>query len=107
MVGALFDTNILIDQRNTVPLAREEIARFEDRTISIIWMEVMVGADAELIEPTRPVLDCFKLIALNDESTNRAVALRRAHRIKLPDAKPSGRLLVTRNAKGFQRTARK
>ena len=44
MVGALFDTNILIDHLNAIPQAREEIGRFESRAISIItWMEVMVG----------------------------------------------------------------
>ena len=53
MVGALFDTNILIDHLNAVPHAREEIGRFESRAVSIItWMEVMVGANDDLIEPT-------------------------------------------------------
>ena len=54
MVSALFDTNILIDHLNAIPQAREEIGRFENRAVSIItWMEVMVGADADLVEPTR------------------------------------------------------
>ncbi|MCO5963335.1 DUF5615 family PIN-like protein [Sinorhizobium meliloti] len=67
----------------------------------------MVGADAELVEPTRRFLDGFETIALNDEIANRAVTLRRAHRIKLPDAviwataQTAGRLLVTRNTKDF------
>ena len=106
MVGALFDTNILIDHLNAIPEAREEIERFENRAISIItWMEVMVGANADLVEPTRLFLEGFKVIALDDEIANRAVALRRAHRIKLPDAviwataQTAGRLLVTRNIK--------
>lgn len=108
MVGALFDTNILIDYLNAVPQAREEIKRFESRAISIItWMEVMVGASADLVEPTRRFLDGFEVIALDDEIANRAVTLRRAHRIKLPDAviwataQTAGRLLVTRNTKDF------
>ncbi|MBK1665016.1 VapC toxin family PIN domain ribonuclease [Rhodospirillum rubrum] len=108
MVGALFDTNILIDHLNALPEAREEIERFESRAISIItWMEVMVGARADLIEPTRLFLDGFKVIALDDEIAKRAVDLRRAHRIKLPDAviwataQTTGRLLVTRNTKDF------
>lgn len=108
MVGALFDTNILIDHLNAVPQAREEIERFDNRAISIItWMEVMVGAGGELIEPTRRFLAGFEVIALDDEIAGRAVALRRAHRIKLPDAViwatalTSGRLLVTRNRKDF------
>lgn len=108
MVGALFDTNILIDHLNAVPQASEEIGRFESRAISIItWMEVMVGANADLMEPTRRFLEGFEVIAFDDEIANRAVALRRAHRIKLPDAviwaaaETTGRLLVTRNAKDF------
>lgn len=108
MVGALFDTNVLIDHLNALPQARTELDRFENRAISIItWMEVMVGAEADLVEPTRRFLDGFDVIALNDEIANRAVALRRAHRIKLPDAviwataQTAGRLLVTRNTKDF------
>lgn len=108
MVGALFDTNILIDHLNAVPQAREEIERFEDRAISIItWMEVMVGASADLIEPTRLFLDGFKVISLHDGIANRALALRRTYRIKLPDAviwataQTAGCLLVTRNTKDF------
>jgi predicted nucleic acid-binding protein len=108
MVGALFDTNILIDHLNAVPQAREEIERFENRAISIItWMEVMVGADADLVEPTRRFLEGFEVIALDDQIADRAVELRRAHRIKLPDAviwataQTTGWLLVTRNTKDF------
>lgn len=108
MVGALFDTNILIDHLSAVPQAREEIERFESRAISIItWMEVMVGASADLVEQTRRFLEGFKVIALDDEIANRAVALRRAHRIKPPDAviwataQTAGRLLVSRNTKDF------
>ena len=108
MVGALFDTNILIDHLNAVPHAREEIGRFESQAISIVsWMEVMAGADGELVEPTRRFLDGFTVIALDDEIALRAVELRRAHRIKLPDAviwataQTTGRLLVTRNTRDF------
>mgnify|MGYP001238889619 CR=1 FL=1 len=108
MVGALFDTNILIDHLNAVPEARNEIERFDSRAVSIItWMEVMVGAGAELIEPTRLFLEGLKVIALDDDIANRAVELRRAHRIKLPDAviwataQVTLRLLVTRNTKDF------
>ncbi len=108
MVGALFDTSILIDHLNGVPEARDEIARFEGRAISIItWMDVMVGAPAHVAEPTRRFLDGFTVMALDDAIASRAVALRQAHRIKLPDAviwataQVSGRLLVTRNTQDF------
>ena len=67
----------------------------------------MVGANDDLVEPTRRFLDGFKIIALDDEIARRAVQLRRAHRIKLPDAviwataQTTARLLVTRNTKDF------
>ncbi len=108
MVGALFDTNILIDHLNGVPQARDEIGRFESRAVSIItWMEVMVGADDDLAEPTRRFLEGFEVIPLDDSIANRAVSLRRAHRMKLPDAviwasaQTTGRILVTRNTRDF------
>ena len=67
----------------------------------------MVGADDDLIEPTRRFLEGFKVVALNDEIADRAVTLRRAHRLKLPDAviwataQTAGRLFVTRDTKDF------
>jgi len=110
MVGALFDTNILIDHLNAVPEAREEIGRFESRAVSVItWMEVMVGARSDLVEATRRFLEGFEVLPLDDGIANRAVELRRTHRIKLPDAviwataQTAGRLLVTRNTKDFPR----
>jgi predicted nucleic acid-binding protein len=108
VVGALFDTNILIDHLNAVPQARAEIERFEDRAISIVtWMEVMVGADDEVADATRRFLEGFSVIELDNTVAQRAVALRRGHRIKLPDAviwataQVTGRLLVTRNIRDF------
>lgn len=108
MVGALFDTNILVDYLNAVPQARKEIDRYADRAISsITWMEVMVGATPEVMEPTRRFLDGFQLIELDSRIAEHAVAIRRTHRIKLPDAiiwataQIGERLLVTRNTKDF------
>ncbi len=108
MVGALLDTNILIDHLNAVPPARAEIARYDDRAISIItWMEVMVGAKEELADATRRFLEGFEVVDLKEPIAERAVALRRQYRIKLPDAiiwataQTTGRLLVTRNTKDF------
>ncbi|MCO6048405.1 type II toxin-antitoxin system VapC family toxin [Mesorhizobium sp. RP14(2022)] len=111
MVGALFDTNILIDHLNGIPQARLELGRYDAPAISIVsWMEVMVGATPDLADPTRRFLEGFKLIALDSTIAERAVALRRAYRIKLPDAivwasaQTSGFLLVTRNIKDFPPT---
>ena len=108
MVKALFDTNILIDYLGGVKQARHELERFEDKAISVItWMEVMVGTTPETKAGTRAFLADFAHLAINDLVAERAVVLRQAKRIKLPDAivwataQTSDRLLVTRNTKDF------
>lgn len=110
MVNALFDTNILIDFLNGVPQARDEIARYAGKSISIItWMEVMVGAGKEVETPTRDYLGSFDVIPLDDKVADRAVKLRREHGVRLPDAivwasaDVHALLLVTRNTKDFGR----
>jgi predicted nucleic acid-binding protein len=108
MVKALLDTNVLIDFLNGAPEARREIELYDDAAISIIsWMEVMVGASEALTEPTKAFLARFDVVGLDSQVAETAVALRRAHRIKLPDAivwasaRAHGRLLVTRDNKDF------
>jgi predicted nucleic acid-binding protein len=108
VVKALFDTNILIDYLNAIPEAAAELQLYEDRAISIItWMEVMVGAEDRLSKATRAFLDGFTTVELRSDVADKAVQLRRSHRIKLPDAiiwataLVDGRLLVTRNTKDF------
>jgi len=108
MVKALFDTNILIDYLNAVPEARDELLRYEQRSISIItWMEVLIGARPEHSAATRGFLNGFDVIALDGSIAESAVRLRQEHRIKLPDAiiwasaEVHAMLLVTRNTKDF------
>ena len=105
---ALLDTNILIDFLRGVPAARDELNRYEDKAISIVtWMEVMAGAPILAERATRDFLDGFALIELNETVAERAVTLRRKHRLKLPDAivwasaQVQAMLLVTRDTKGF------
>jgi predicted nucleic acid-binding protein len=112
MVKALFDTNILIDFLNAIPHAREEMAKYDEKAISIIsWMEMMVGADAEVVEHTRPFLDTFTVVALTKDVAERAVGFRRTRGVKLPDAivwasaDVHSMLLVTRNTKDFGKDA--
>ena len=108
MVKALFDTNILVDYLNAVPQARAEFQRYTEKAISIItWMEVLVGADGDLEAPTRHFLNSFDIVPVDEPIAERAVGLRRSHRIKLPDAiiqataEKSGRVLITRNSRDF------
>lgn len=108
MVKALFDTNILIDHLNNVDEAGKELRRYDDKAVSIItWMEVMVGAAPEVEVATRKFLKNFHVIALDDYVAEMAVALRRQHKMKLPDAiiwasaRANSMLFVTRNVKDF------
>lgn len=106
---ALFDTCILIDYLNGRSDARDELARYDDKAISLItWMEVMVGATTENEAMTRRWLDtAFRLIDVTHEISEHAVMTRKVHRIRLPDAiiyataVTTNRLLVTRNTKDF------
>ncbi|WP_349436513.1 type II toxin-antitoxin system VapC family toxin [Pararhizobium sp. A13] len=108
MVKALFDTNILIDYLNGVPQARDELALYEERAISIIsWMEVVTGAREEVEQATRAFLASFDVIGLTAPIADLAVNVRRKRRSKLPDAiieasaAVHSMLLVTRNTKDF------
>jgi predicted nucleic acid-binding protein len=111
MVEVLFDTNILIDYLNGVPEARTELAGHDDMAISTIsWIEVMVGATPGTESLTRSFLERFVLVPLDETVSERAVLLRRTHRLKLPDAialasaQISGRMFVTRDAKDFAKS---
>ena len=108
MVGALFDTNILIDYLQGIAAAKTEYDRYDDRAISVItFMEVLVGAPASAEAGTRAFLNSFVLVALDNIVAERAIATRKQHRVKLPDAvvwasaHVQGRLLVTRNTKDY------
>jgi hypothetical protein len=109
MVRALFDTNIVIDHLRGLSQARDEIRRHEDKAISVVtWMEVMVGATPTLLHATQSFLEGFRVIDLDKEIAERAVTLRRRHRIRLPDAsvwasaQVHSMLLVTRDARDFR-----
>jgi predicted nucleic acid-binding protein len=108
MVKALFDSNILIDQLLGIAEARREIARYDDKAISIVtWIELLVGATPANSAGVKAFLESFHTVELNQAVAEEAAALRRAHRMKLPDAvvwasaRIDGRLLVTRKTKDF------
>ncbi|MDZ7784069.1 MAG: type II toxin-antitoxin system VapC family toxin [Halioglobus sp.] len=105
---ALLDTNILLDYLNGIEAARKEIQRYTQSLISpVSWMEVMVGVAAEQAPVVRSFLAGFQQIVINQEVAELAVAIRREHRIRLPDAiiwasaRSESALLVTRNSKDF------
>ena len=105
---ALFDTNILIDYLRGIPAARDELARYQDKAISVItWMEVLVGASPAIAAATRRWLDGFVLIGVDAPVAERAVSLRKVHSVKLPDAivwasaQVHAMLLITRDTRDF------
>ena len=105
---ASFDTNILVDYLNGVAGAKTELARFDERVISVVtWMEVMVGAEPEEEGPIREFLGGFEVAPIDSSVAEEAVKLRRERRLRLPDAviwataRTRGALLVTRNTKDF------
>jgi predicted nucleic acid-binding protein len=108
MVKALFDTNILIDYLNAVPQALAELDHQNDPAISAVtWIEILVGASASTETATRRFLGRFDLIPLDEVISERAVLLRRRHRLKIADAiawasaQVTGRVFVTRDVKDF------
>ena len=108
----LFDTCILIDYLRGITQARTECNRHTDRAISIIsWIEVMAGTTAANQDDTRTFLLNFHPAPLTPDVAERAVAIRRAKRIKLPDAiiqataEIDGRVLITRNSRDFPAAA--
>lgn len=105
---AVFDTNILIDYLVGNPLAKKELEQYQSPKISIITkMEILVGVtDNE--EIVKEFVSSFELIPLNDEIAEIAISIRKATKLKIPDAiiwataKHTGSLLITRNTKDFQ-----
>ncbi len=108
-MNAVVDTNVLIDFVNGATPARAELARYETVTISVIsWIEVMAGAgdDADA-QRLRDFLATFELQDLTPAIADRAAGIRRASRLRLPDAiirataDALGQILVTRNTRDF------
>jgi hypothetical protein len=104
----LFDTCILIDYLKGIASARTACDRHSDRAISIItWMEVLAGIETAREVEIRSFLLNFHTLPLTPAIAERAVAIRRARRIKLPDAviqataEEAGRTLITRNTRDF------
>jgi predicted nucleic acid-binding protein len=106
---AVFDSDVLLDFLDGFSLAASELMRYRERCLSIVsWMEVMVGARNKAAEEMRRnFLKHFDLLPLTSSVAEEAVALRREHRLKLPDAiiwataLTENCLLVTRNTRHF------
>ena len=101
---AVFDTNIVIDALNGVAEADAEYSRYERVLISrITWMEVLIGAEGDDTQLRDFLETHFQIIPLDLVVSENAVQIRRAHRVRLPDAiiwataKAHEAILVTRS----------
>jgi predicted nucleic acid-binding protein len=108
-VKALFDTNILIDYLSGIEGSKIELARYRSPLISIVtWMEMLAGGrDAEERDVIDMFLRDFRVIDVTRGVAREAVEIRRARRLRLPDAiiwataRAESALLITRNVKDF------
>ena len=106
---AIIDSDVLIDYLLGEARARREIDHYEAREISVVsWMEVMAGANTPAEEAQcLQFLGTCKVHAVSNDVAREAVALRKLHRVKLPDAivwataRVEKCLLVTRNTRDF------
>ena len=105
-MNAVFDTNIVIDALNGVAAADSEYSLYTQVFISrITGMEVLVGAQDDNAQ-VRDFLDTqFEIVPLDLAVAERAIQLRRAYHLRLPDAiiwataQVYDAVLVTRNTK--------
>jgi hypothetical protein len=105
---AVFDTNIVIDALNGVEEADTEYNRYELVLISrVTWMEVLIGAQNDDAEVRDFLESHFEIISLDLAVAEKAIELRRVHRMRLPDAiiwataQVNDAVLVSRNTKDF------
>jgi len=106
-VKAVFDTNILVDYLNGVEAAKDELARYSIRLISVItFIEVLVGCKGPEEEKTvRGFLAALDVLDVSAEIAEESVSLRKRFRLKIPDAivyataRTQGCILVSRNTK--------
>jgi predicted nucleic acid-binding protein len=108
VVKAVIDTNILVDFLRGLTQAKIELALYKSPAISVIsWMEVMAGTTPQTEGIARSFLQSFELLPIDATTAECAVLLRKAKRVKLPDAiiwataQVNQCLLVTRNTRDF------
>jgi predicted nucleic acid-binding protein len=106
----LFDSNIIIDALNGVEAGRQELRASNDPAISIVsWIEVLAGCPSPEAEVrARALLSSIAILPLTEDVAEPAVTIRRATRLKLPDAiilataRVHGLTLSTRNTRDFR-----
>ena len=108
-MNPLLDSCLLIDALSGIEAARTYLRGLRGAAISqMTWIEVLVGAvGAEEEARVRSFLGTFEVLAVDAPVAEEAVRLRRARRLKLPDAiilataRVHRRTLATRNTRDF------
>jgi predicted nucleic acid-binding protein len=106
---AVLDSDVLIDFLQGIPQAANELAQYRQPLYSVITlMELHCGArTAEQRTAVDVLLATMTRVDLSEAVARRAVELRQALRLKLPDAvvlasaEVEGCILVTRNTRDF------
>jgi hypothetical protein len=110
MMERLLDSVIIIDHLNNVPQATAFLLALDPaRTaISVIsYAEILTGLDQDGERKALPLLNSFEILEIDAAVAEKAAALRRLHRWKLPDAFQAAIALLhdlklcTRNTKDF------
>lgn len=89
MLERLLDSVILIDHLNGITQATEFLLALDpSRTaISVIsYAEILTGLDRDGERKAMPLLSSFEIMEIDAAVAEKAAALRRQHRWKLPDA---------------------
>lgn len=110
MVIALFDTNILIDYLNGENLAKTQIEKYDQISISIItYIEIMAGVDRENKTIVEAFLNSFNVLNFDTTMAGEIANIRNTMKIKLPDAiilataRCNNAILITRDTKNFSK----
>lgn len=110
VIERLLDSVILIDHFNGIGEATQFISELDPaRTaISVITRaEILVGFNEEDAHKPKALMDHYVLLGIGKEAADKAAALRREYRWRLPDAFQAalaievGARLSTRNTKDF------
>jgi predicted nucleic acid-binding protein len=82
------DSVILIDHLNGIETATRFLEKNAERiAVSVITRaEVLSGAQPRTLSKLKRLLDLFPTLEISSEIADRAAAMRRKHRWKLPDA---------------------
>jgi predicted nucleic acid-binding protein len=106
----LLDSNVIIDALNGIEDAVREVLSDPEAVVSVVaWVEVLAGYRDGADAAARELLKTLTVADLSPAVLEETVSIRRATRLKLPDAiilataRVHGLTLSTRNTRDFDR----